>query len=84
MALVEAARFFTLIEASLAHGRLASEGISSVLFDQHMNWNGADLGVVPVRLMVAEEDLAAARALLSAIESGAADPGRSPPPPPSR
>ena len=29
-----------------------------------MNWGGADLGVVPVRLMVDDEDLDAARALL--------------------
>ena len=30
-----------------------------------MNWGGMDLGVVPVRLMVDDEDLEAARALLA-------------------
>ena len=29
-----------------------------------MNWGGMDLGVVPARLMVDEDDLAEARALL--------------------
>jgi hypothetical protein len=84
MALVEAAKFFTFIEASLAHGRLGSEGIASVLFDTNMNWGGADLGVVPVRLMVDEEDLDAARRLLSALDKGEADRDRSPPPGPWR
>ena len=64
MALVEAARFYTGIEASMAHGRLEAEGIPAILFDTEMNWGGMDLGVVPVRLMVDEDDLAAARRIL--------------------
>ena len=64
MALVEAARFFTRIEASLAKGRLDAADIPSFLFDMEMNWGGADLGVVPVRLMVDDEDLEAAQSLL--------------------
>ena len=64
MALVEAARFFTRIEASLAKGRLDAADIPSFLFDMEMNWGGADLGVVPVRLMVDDEDLEAAQNLL--------------------
>jgi len=64
MALVEAARFFTRIEASLAKARLEAADIHSFLFDTEMNWGGADLGVVPARLMVDDEDLEAARQVL--------------------
>ncbi len=64
MALVEAARFFTRFEASLAKARLDAADIPSFLFDMEMNWGGMDLGVVPARLMVDEDDLAEARALL--------------------
>ena len=64
MALVEAARFYTRIEASLAKARLDAADIPSFLFDMEMNWGGADLGVVPVRLMVDDEDLEAAQDLL--------------------
>ena len=65
MALVEAARFYTRIEASIAKGALEAADIPAILFDSEMNWGGADLGVVPVRLMVDEDDLEAARALLA-------------------
>ena len=65
MSLVEAARFYTRIEADIARGALEAAGIEGVLFDAEMNWGGADLGVVPVRLMVLEEDLGAARAFLA-------------------
>ncbi len=64
MALVEAARFFTRFEASLAKARLDAADIPNFLFDMEMNWGGMDLGVVPARLMVDEDDLAEARALL--------------------
>ena len=65
MALVELAKFYNVFEASLAKGRLDAEEIGSVLFDTEMNWGGLD-GVVPVRLMVDEDDLAAARRVLNA------------------
>ena len=65
MALVEAARYFTRFEASLAKGRLDAADIPSFLFDMEMNWGGADLGVVPARVMVDAEDLEAARAILA-------------------
>ena len=45
-----------LFEASLVRARLEAEDIASVLFDTEMNWGGLD-GVVPVRLMVDEDDL---------------------------
>ena len=64
MALVEAAKYYNIIEASLARARLEAEDVPSILFDTEMNWGGADLGVVPVRLMVDDEDLAAARRIL--------------------
>ena len=67
MALVEAARFFTRIEASIAKGALEAEEIPAILFDTETNWGGADLGVVPVRLMVHEDDLARAQAMLAEI-----------------
>ena len=63
MALVELAKFYDVFEASLAKGRLDAEEIGSVLFDTEMNWGGPD-GVVPVRLMVDEGDLASARRIL--------------------
>ena len=63
MALVELARFYTSIDGSVARSALAAEGIEAVLFDTEMNWGGLD-GVVPVRLMVDEGDLADARAIL--------------------
>ena len=66
MALVEAARFFTRFEASLAKARLEAADILSFLFDMEMNWGGADLGVVPARLMVDDEDLEAAAEVLAA------------------
>ena len=65
MALVEAARFFTRIEAHIAEGALQAADIPVFLFDSEMNWGGSDLGVIPVRLMVHEDDLAEARRLLA-------------------
>ena len=65
MALVEVARYFTRFEASLAKGRLEAADIPCFLFDMEMNWGGADLGVVPVRLMVLDEDLDEARSILA-------------------
>ena len=65
MSLVEAARFYTRVEGEIAKGALEAADIPSVLFDAEMNWGGVDLGVIPVRLMVHEDDLAAARALLA-------------------
>ena len=63
--MVEAARFYTGIEASIAKGALDAEDIPAILFDSEMNWGGMDLGVVPVRLMVDEDDLERARRILA-------------------
>ncbi len=63
MALVEAARFWNSFEAGLAESKLEDEGIGSVLFDSEMaNFYGA--GLVPIRLMVLDEDLEDARSIL--------------------
>ena len=64
---VEAARFGSRVEADLARLYLESEGITAVLFDADINnvfgWFYALL--LPVRLMVLDEDLAEATRLLS-------------------
>ena len=65
MALVEAARFFNSFDAGLARSALEAEGIGAVLFDTEMSWEGLG-GLIPIRLMVIEEDLAEAQRLLAA------------------
>ena len=64
MALVEAARFYNSFEAGVAKSRLDSEGIESFLFDLQMSWEGMG-GMIPIRLMVDDEDVGEARALLA-------------------
>ena len=64
MGLVLAARFYNGIEAGIAQSRLTDAGIESYIFDLEMSWGG--LGAVPVRLMVLDEDLEAAREILEA------------------
>jgi hypothetical protein len=64
MALVELAKYYNIFEASLVKGRLDAAEVTSVLFDTEMNWGGLD-GVVPVRLMVDEDDLDFARRVLA-------------------
>jgi len=72
MPLVLLARYNNGFEAGIAQSRLTSEGIESVIFDLEMNWGGLD-GVVPVRLMVLDEDLIDARAVLSGLADFAPD-----------
>jgi hypothetical protein len=64
--LVEAARFNSRVEADLARLYLESEGVIAVLFDADINnvfgWFYALM--LPVRLMVLDEDLADATKLL--------------------
>jgi hypothetical protein len=64
MALVELSKYYNVFEASLVKGRLDAADVASILFDTEMNWGGLD-GVVPVRLMVDEDDLAQARRVLA-------------------
>ena len=64
--LVEAGRFNNRIEADLARLYLESEGIIAVLFDDDINsvfgWFYA--AILPVRLMVLDEDAGEAHDLL--------------------
>jgi len=63
MALLEAARFDNRIAAEVARLNLEAEGIDAVLFDAEMNSFGFG-PMMPVRLMVLDEDLEEARRLL--------------------
>ena len=64
MALVELARFQNKVEADLARLLLEAEGIPAVPFDEGMNYIG--LGpIMPIRLMVPEEQFEAAAELLA-------------------
>ncbi|MFS0737995.1 DUF2007 domain-containing protein [Sphingomonas sp. 1P06PA] len=65
MNLVEIARFPDRILGELARGRLAADGIEAELFDE--GFAALGLGVLgSVRLMVGENDAAAARHALGA------------------
>ena len=64
MALVELARFNNRIEADLARLYLESEGIDAILFDAEMNSYGWG-PMMPVRLMVLDEDWLDAEQLLA-------------------
>jgi len=74
MALVLLTRFESAIEASLARSYLASEGVTSFLFDVENQWNSSPRVAIPVRLMVAEEDLDEAARLLRAADANHATP----------
>ena len=65
MALVELAKFYNSFEGGVVRSALDAEGIDSFLFDTEMNWGGLD-GVVPVRLMVDEDDLEEAQRVMAA------------------
>jgi Putative prokaryotic signal transducing protein len=72
MALVEAARFHSRVEASIAKGALDAADIPSILFDTEMNLGGGGIGSIPVRLMVHDDDLIrACQFLAEASSSGA-------------
>ncbi|MBA3835398.1 MAG: DUF2007 domain-containing protein [Pseudomonadota bacterium] len=62
--LVELARYSTRVEADLARLALEAEGIEAVLFGAEMSGLGFG-SMLPVRLMVLDEDAGAARALLA-------------------
>jgi hypothetical protein len=64
MPLVELAVFHSPIGAAMARGRLAAEGIETVLFDGGLSSLGLGM-MAPARLMVEEEDLEAAEAVLA-------------------
>lgn len=63
MALVELGRFGAP-EAHFVVGRLEAEGIPAVAFDTGAHLAEGSLGFIPVRVMVDEDDVAAARAIV--------------------
>ncbi len=63
MALVEVGRF-PRVEAQIIVGRLESEGLPAIAFDSETSFAEGSWLLIPVRVMVDEDDLAAARALL--------------------
>jgi hypothetical protein len=65
VSLVELARYASFAEAELDRGRLENAGIHAVCFDGGMNI-AEGLGLmIPTRLMVLDEDVDEARAILS-------------------
>jgi hypothetical protein len=64
VSLVELARLDNRIEAELARLNLEADGIETVLFDAEMSSFGWG-PMMPIRLMVLEEDLSEAWKLLS-------------------
>ena len=67
MALVELANYPNAMEAAMVKGLLEAEGIDAVLFDHGMNIADSSGWLVPVRVMVLDEDLDLARGLLPII-----------------
>ena len=63
MALVELAKFYNSFEAGVVQGRLEAEGIGCHMFDFNMTLEGIGF-LIPVRLMVDEDDLDSARRIL--------------------
>ncbi|MDB5715242.1 MAG: hypothetical protein JWO15_2639 [Sphingomonadales bacterium] len=65
MALVELGNYPNAMEAAMVRGRLQVEGIDSVAFDGGMNIADSAGWVIPVRVMVLDEDLEAAKAAIA-------------------
>ena len=61
MSLVEFARFTSAAEAAIVKGRLEADGVYAVVFDNGMNLADSSGWLVPVRVMVLDVDLDAAR-----------------------
>lgn len=67
MALVAVATYYNSFEAGIARSRLESDGIPSVLFDFNASMEGASF-LVPIRLMVDDEDAEEAERILASME----------------
>lgn len=65
MSLAELGRFERM-EAHIIVGRLESEGIPAIAFDGETSIGDGSWLLIPVRVMVDEDDLAEARAIISA------------------
>ena len=70
MSLVELGRF-ERIEAHLVVGRLDSEGIDAVAFDGGASMAEGSWLLIPVRVMVDEDDVARSRRVLATIDPAA-------------
>jgi len=64
-ALVELARFSNSLDAGVARSRLEADGLHCVLFDSGFSSVEAVGLLIPVRLMVLDEDLEEARQILA-------------------
>ena len=64
MSLVELATYGTRVEADLARLALDAEGIDAIVFDAEANSFFGGGGLIGVRLMVLDEDLDEAAAIL--------------------
>jgi hypothetical protein len=69
MALVELVRLPSGAEAELLRGRLESAGVHAVCFDAGMNIAESVGLLIPVRVMVLDEELTDARALMTEFEA---------------
>ena len=69
MALVELIRLPNGVEAELLRGRLESAGVHAVCFDAGMNIAESVGLLIPVRVMVLDEDLAEAQALMAEFDA---------------
>jgi hypothetical protein len=65
VALVELARFHNSFEAGVVRSRLEAEGIPAVLFDLNVAMGEGISLLVPIRLMVDDEDEAEARRIVA-------------------
>ena len=65
MSLVEVARFYTRVEGDVVRLLLGSHGIEAILFDAGLNYAEGGGLATPVRLMVLDDDLEDAEAILA-------------------
>ena len=74
MSLVELARYGLQLDADLARLMLEDEGIGAVVFDGQAHSFYGGFGLIPVRLMVLDEDYDEAFAILIADAKASAQP----------
>lgn len=65
MALVELGSYANAMEAAMVRGVLEGAGIDSVAFDGGMNIADGSGWMIPVRVMVLDDDLEVARAAIA-------------------
>ncbi len=65
MALVLLHNFSTSMEAAMARSRLRAEGVEAYLFDVEGQWDTTSHLTLPVQMLIAEEDVDTATAILA-------------------